>query len=191
MNINKRGLIVAVSSPSGGGKTTIIKKILKKDGPFIYSVSLTTREKRLGDVEGRDYWFVDQDTFVGKIKSGEFLEYEKVHGNYYGTPVKPIKQWLTKGLIILLDIDVHGAFSVRNQFPNDSLLVFLKPPSIKELEKRLTGRDTESQEQVQTRLERVPEEMELAKDFDHIVVNDSIDTTVDNILQIIKSRQNI
>ena len=120
-----KGLLVVVSSPSGGGKTTVIKNILKDSNEsYIYSVSLTTRAKRDGELDGQDYWFVTKSVFEQKIINHELIEYERVHDYYYGTPKKPIEEWLATGKIVLMDIDVKGALSIKKEFNKDSILIF-------------------------------------------------------------------
>ncbi|NOY58881.1 MAG: guanylate kinase [Calditrichaeota bacterium] len=186
----KRGLLVAISSPSGGGKSTIIKRILaeNKDKPYVYSISMTTRPKREGEIDGRDYWFVDEETFKEKIKSGDLIEYENVHGCFYGTPKTPIQNWIDRGKIVFLDIDVYGALSLRKSFPTHSLLIFLKPPDLEVLKKRLLGRATEDKSEIQKRLQRVPMEMAEMNKFDEIVVNDDLDGAVRQIEEIVNKK---
>jgi len=185
-----KGLLVVISSPSGGGKSTIIKRMLaeNKDKPYIYSISMTTRPKRKGEVDGRDYFFVDEATFKEKIKSGYLAEYENVHGCLYGTPKTPIQNWIDQGKVVFLDIDVFGALSLRNSFPTNSLLIFLKPPDSDVLRKRLLGRATEDQNKIQKRLQRVPVEMAEMNKFDEIVVNDHLDSAVRKIEEIVNKK---
>ena len=184
----KKGLLVVISSPSGGGKTTIIKELLKdKEYNFVYSVSMTTRQMRKGEINGKDYWFVSNNDFQEKISNNELLEYEQIHGHdyYYGTPKKPLQDCLNNANIVLLDLDVHGAFSVKKIFPDSSLLIFLKPPDLKILEDRLKSRSTETEDQIQLRLLRVPEEMRMGEKFDKIVINKNIRDTINKTKQII------
>jgi guanylate kinase len=183
------GLLVAISSPSGGGKTSLIQDVLKdKALPFSYSVSMTTRPRREGEIDGQDYLFVDEATFRDKIEKNEFIEYEQVHGYYYGTPRQPLMRWLTEGRIVLFDIDVKGALQIRNYFKHNTLLIFLAPPDIETLKKRLQGRDTETREQIQKRLHRVDLEMEKSKLFDQVVVNQNFGDTVRQVKEIINKR---
>ncbi len=188
MNIDK-GLIVVISSPSGGGKTTIINDILKdKKYKFVYSISMTTRQQRNGEINGKDYWFVKKNEFQEKILNNELLEHEEVHGNYYGTPKKPLQDWLNDGNVVLMDLDVYGAFSVKKYFPACSLLIFLKPPDLKSLEDRLRNRSTETQDQINKRLLRVPEEMRMGEQFDKVIINKKIADTVSKTKQLIIER---
>ncbi len=150
---------------------------------------MTTRPRREGEIDGQDYLFVDEATFRNKIEKNEFIEYEKVHGYYYGTPEKPLMRWLTEGRIVLFDIDVKGALQLRNDFKhNNTLLIFLAPPDITTLKKRLQGRNTETREQIQKRLHRVDLEMEKSKLFDQVVVNQNFGDTVRQVKEIIKKR---
>jgi guanylate kinase len=184
------GLLVVLSSPSGGGKTTVIKAIKKDDSHYIYSVSMTTRPPRQGEVDGRDYWFVKQDEFQRKINNDELIEYEKVHDWFYGTPKEPIQKWLEQGKIVLLDLDVLGALRLKEQLGDDVLLIFLRPPNEDVLIQRLKKRSTESEAQINRRLERVHLEMSKADDFDVIVVNDDLQDTIKNVKKIINEHRN-
>lgn len=183
------GLLVVLSSPSGGGKTTVIKQLLKNNSlPFVYSTSMTTRPKRANEVDGVDYWFVDENTFRERIDSNDLLEYEQVHDYLYGTPIAPLQAWLNKGKVVLLDLDVKGALAVRKLYPDSSMLIFLKPPDFNVLHQRLSGRSTENHREISKRLLRVPEEMELATFFDHVVVNQELSDTVELLITMINER---
>ncbi len=188
--ISSRGLLVVISSPSGGGKSTVIKRILaeNKDKPYVYSISMTTRPKREGEVDGHDYIFVDEATFRERIRSGDLVEYENVHGCLYGTPKTPIQNWIDRGKIVFLDIDVFGALSLKDSFPANSLLIFLKPPDLDVLKERLLGRATEDQREIQKRLQRVPVEMAEMNKFDEIVVNNDLDGAVRQIEEIVNKK---
>lgn len=179
-----RGLLVLVSSPSGGGKTTVIRKLLK-DTDFKYSVSMTTRQPRNGELDGVDYCFISKTDFEAKIKAGMLLEHENVHGHYYGTPVQPVREWLKNGSTILFDVDVKGAMRIREQYPDRTCLIFLMPPNLETLKQRLRDRSTESSEQIAKRLQRVEQEMQYSKKFEHIIINNDLDETVKNVRAII------
>ena len=140
-------------------------------------------------MDGKDYWFVDEAQFNAKVAAGELIEFEQVHGYYYGTPKAPLEKMVAAGEPVLMDIDVYGAFSIRKHFPDKSLLIFLKPPDLDVLKKRLQGRNTEKPELVERRLTRVAAELALAEKFDHIVVNDTIEKTVSQIKHLIEARR--
>ncbi len=176
-----RGRLIVVSAPSGSGKTTIAKKIIEKF-PFIkFSVSATTRPKRDGEVDGKDYFFVTREEFEKKIQNGELLEWEEIYGNYYGTLKSVVEDALKNGDVLLFDVDVNGAISIKRKFPDDSVLIFIKPPNMETLKERLRRRRTESEEQLKKRLERVPMELEKAIYFDYIFVNDKLEDTVKSV----------
>jgi guanylate kinase len=157
---------------------------------YVYSISMTTRPPRQGEINGRDYWFVDQDEFLQKIKNNEFIEYEQVHGWYYGTPTRPIQQWLKEGKVVLLDLDVLGALALKKQFSRNIVLIFLRPPNAAALIERLKKRSTETSRQIDRRLERAPAEMEKADEFDRIIVNKDLDETIKQVKKIIKNKRN-
>ncbi|RPI00034.1 MAG: guanylate kinase [Calditrichaeota bacterium] len=189
---NKQGLLVVVSSPSGGGKTTVIKKILETDpNNFIYSVSMTTRPKRAGETEGKDYFFVTLATFQEHIRSNDLIEYEKVHDWYYGTPKNALSAWIKQGKVVLLDLDVYGGLHLKQEYGNRCLLIFLKPPSLEELISRLRRRSTESDTQIKRRLERLPQEMALADKFDAIILNENLDQTVAQVIGLIAEKRKL
>ena len=161
--IKENGLLVVLSSPSGGGKTTVIKKVIHLNPDYLYSISMTTRSMRTGEENGRDYWFVSEEEFAESIKAGNFVEYEKVHGCYYGTPITKISEWVDQQKIVFLDLDVYGALRLKEKFENRALLIFLKPPDEKSLVNRLVNRSTETQQQIEKRLTRMPEEIKMAE----------------------------
>ncbi len=176
-----------VSAPSGGGKTTVIRRLLeRKTLPYAYSVSLTTRSQRRGEVDGSDYWFVTPEAFQRQVDAHQMVEYEEVHGHFYGTPRGPLDQWLTQGKVVLLDLDVYGALSVKKIFPDASCLIFIQPPDMDALRDRLRGRNTESDREVRIRLQRAQLEMDIASQFDYTVINKNLEKTVEEVEQIVK-----
>ena len=186
------GLLVVLSSPSGGGKTTVIHKIIERsNGEYFYSISMTTRPKREGEVNGKDYWFVSEDEFLELIARDGFIEYESVHDWYYGTPKGAIENWLCQGKIVFLDLDVIGALNLKKQYSGKTLLIFLKPPSEKVLLDRLKKRSTETSQQIAKRLERVTEEMNRAPEFDVVLVNENLEKTIQSVIEIIKEKRKI
>jgi guanylate kinase len=175
-------MIVVISAPSGAGKTTICRRLLERFPEMSFSVSYTTRKPREGEVEKGEYIFVSKEEFERMIEKDEFVEWVKIFGDYYGTPKSELKG------DILLDIDVEGAKIIKRLYP-DAITIFLLPPSISELENRLRRRKTESEEKLAKRLKRAEREMAEAKSYDHCIVNEDIDTTVFEIMNIIREHQ--
>ncbi len=182
----KSGLLCVLSSPSGGGKTSVIREVLKRRPEFEYSISATTRSRRGHEVDGKDYYFLSRDEFQGRIKAGDFVEWAEVHGHLYGTPKSALQNQLAAGKVVLLDIDVDGGLQIRELFPDRSLLIFLLPPSMDVLVERLKGRSTESEEQIKKRLERIPKEISQAVKYDVIVINDDFNKTVKKVIWLIE-----
>lgn len=182
-----KGLLVVISAPSGGGKTTILHKVLLEgNGNFRYSVSATTRQQRPGERDGFDYHFLSMTDFIKQRESGQFVEWAEVHGNYYGTLKGPIRMWIEEGRIVLCDLDVDGGLAVKREFREACLLIFIKPPSFESLVKRLKARSTESDSEISKRLERYPKEMALASEYDYCVTNEDLDKTVHEVKEIIE-----
>jgi len=182
------GMLVIISSPSGGGKTSIIQKILQKyPEQYVYSISATTRKPRPGEVNGKDYFFLSEEQFRNDIENNLFLEWENVHGYLYGTPKSYIEKCIDDGKYVLLDIDVNGAFRIAENYPEKTITIFVAPPSMDMLIERLKNRKTDSAGEINKRLERIPMEMEKAKQFDHIVINDKLDTTVEEVIRIVEN----
>lgn len=185
----QKGLLVVISSPSGGGKSTVIHRILGEGDPrYRYSISATTRAKRPNETNGVDYWFVSEADFTAMISRHELVEHELVHGHLYGTPAAPIEKWLQEGRIVFFDIDVKGAFAIQKRFPQTTLMIFLAPPDLKVLEQRLIGRGTESSPELRKRLTRVAMEMEMGKQFEHTVVNRELEQAIAEVKQLIAGR---
>ena len=173
---------MVISAPSGGGKTVVRSGLLKLDKKFAFSVTCTTRPRRPGEVDGKDYFFVTVPQFLKLRKDGELLEWAKVHGNYYGTPVKSVMAVLEKGRIPVMTIDVKGARSVKRLFP-EAVTVFLLPPDLKTLVQRLRGRG-EAPENVAVRLNTARAELKVASAFDYLVINDRLPETVREVAAI-------
>ncbi len=176
--------LFVISGSSGVGKGTVIKEFLKKHPDFKLSVSCTTRTKREGEVHGVNYFFLTQEEFQNCIKNNEFLEWAEFSGNYYGTKKSFVEQCLENGDNIILEIDTKGALNVKKLMP-DAVLIFIMPPSFEELEKRLRGRHTETEEAIQKRLASIKLEMENSKQFEHEVVNDTVDNAVKQLEMIL------
>ncbi|HJU91511.1 MAG TPA: guanylate kinase [Pyrinomonadaceae bacterium] len=183
-NTTPRGTLFVVSSPSGGGKGTIIEHVLEKVENLSYSVSYTTRAPRSKEVAGREYFFVSRDTFEEMIAAGEFLEWACVHGNFYGTAKSQILDQTAAGSDIILEVDVQGAASVR-QLLMDSVSVFILPPSYEVLKQRLIARGTDSPEELEVRLRRAPEELREYSNFDYVIINDEVEKAARQLASII------
>ena len=186
LKVKKKGVLIVISSPSGAGKTTIAKKLTSKKSNIELSVSLTTRKPRAGEVDSIDYKFVSPNFFKQKIKQNAFLENAKVFDNFYGTLKKQIESKLNKGKNILLDIDWQGARQVKKRLPNDTITIFILPPSLKELEKRLKKRER-SISFVKKRMSKAKQEIMHWTEYDYAVVNKDLNSCLNkikNILQI-------
>ena len=181
------GKLIVIAAPSGCGKTTIAKAILAKYPAMFFSVSATTRQIRNGEVNGKDYFFLTKAEFEERIHTGDLVEWEEIYGNYYGTLKSEISRALQQGHSMLFDIDVKGALSIQKHFPNDSILIFIKPPSFEVLKKRLESRNTENPETLKRRLERVPMEMEQGQQFDYQVVNDDLQKAINEVDAIVQT----
>lgn len=168
------GTFLVVSAPSGAGKTTLVKKLLNEFPNFGYSVSCTTRAPREGEVDGRDYRFITKDQFHEMRLQGSFAEWAVVHGNFYGTPLAPLQDLSRQGRDVLLDVDVQGAAQLKSSLPHAEF-VFILPPSLEELERRLTGRGTDAPEVIARRLENARGEIADARWFDALIVNDALE----------------
>lgn len=187
--LHRRGLMFILSSPSGAGKTTIARRILAEDGHIRLSVSYTTRPIRPGEVHGRDYLFVDADEFARKVDDGEFIEWAEVFGHLYGTPKAEIKAGLKAGHDYLFDIDWQGTQQLYQRMEVDVVRVFLLPPSIGELERRLSSRGTDSAEVVADRMARAQSEISHWDGYDYVVINDDIDACFDKVTGILHSER--
>ena len=179
-----KGNLIIISSPSGGGKGTLIKEVLKIVPNVGYSVSYTTREMREGEENGRDYFFVSRAEFSGLIEKSEFVEFAEVHGNLYGTSVTEVEKEIGKGNDVILEIDVQGAESVRRKMP-EAVSIFILPPSFEVLRHRLTSRATETQENLSLRLRNSINEVREFERFDYIVVNDEVTRATEDLKTII------
>ncbi len=185
----KKGFLVVISSPSGGGKTTIRRELLKNLPELCYSVSCTTRPPRPGEKYGEDYYFLKEEEFRRRIEKGDFLEWAEVHGFLYGTPRKFIEDSLQEGKIVVMDIDVQGGEKIK-RFRLPSVFIFLLPPSWEELKKRLQRRGTEDEETIEKRLKTARDEVKYYHQYDYIVVNKDIGDTVREIEAIIRAEKN-
>ena len=180
-----KGLLVVISGFSGAGKGTLMKKLLEEYQQYALSVSMTTRAPREGEVNGREYFFATREQFEDKIKQGGFIEHAQYCGNYYGTPKDYVEQQLEAGKDVILEIEIQGAMKVKEQFA-DAILLFVMPPSISELRRRLVGRGTETEEVIMQRLQRAKEEAVGIEDYDYIIINDDLDTCVKELNELLE-----
>jgi len=187
MKLNEQGLLVVISGPSGVGKGTIRKALFQiPDNNFCYSVSMTTRKPRAGEVDGVDYLFVSREEFEKRIKQNQFLEYAEFVGEYYGTPMDYIEKQMDLGKEVIIEIEVQGALKVREERP-EAVFIFIVPPSKQALLDRLTNRGTEKSAEIERRIEKAEREYNLAYKYDYIVVNDDVANAADRIYAIIRA----
>lgn len=187
MKLNERGLLIVISGPSGVGKGTVRKALFKRKGHNLdFSVSMTTRSPREGEVEGKDYYFVTKEEFEKQIKNGNLLEHARFVNNYYGTPKDKVIKKLEQGKEVVLEIEVQGALQVKAKMP-EAVFIFIAPPSWEALETRLTSRGTETPEIIMERLTKARNEIMVASSYDYIVINDEIENAVDKIIAIIRA----
>ncbi len=181
-------MIIVISGPSGVGKGTVVNELLKMDKKLVRSITCTTRKPRKGEKDGRDYYFLTTEEFFKRVKEKRLAEFAFVHGNYYGTPKENLEKAKKDEEDVILQIDVQGAKKIKHSYP-DALLIFLLPPSMEVLERRLAKRGTETEEEKENRLKRAKEEIEERVFYDYIVVNDDLNATVNEIYEIIKEER--
>lgn len=177
--------ILVLSSPSGGGKTTVAKYLLEKYDNFMFSISATTRSPRPNETDGKDYHFLTNEQFESKIREDGLLEYEEIYGNYYGTLKSEVESAIKAGKVLIFDVDVKGALSLQKAYPDNSLLIFIVPPDLETLEKRLRDRHTEKEGEIDKRLGRAKMELEQKDKFDYKVVNNDLQDTFKQVEAII------
>ena len=181
------GAILVLSGPSGAGKSSLIKKIENEIGEYYFSISTTTRPMREGEVEGVHYHFVSQEEFKQDIEDEHFLEYAKVHGNYYGTSIKPVKKALQVGKLVLFDIDVQGHDAVRSRLGDIMTSVFITTPSLHELKSRLNNRATDATDVIENRIKMAKREIQRISEFDYLIVNDDLNKAAKHLKRIAKA----
>ncbi len=181
------GAILILSGPSGAGKSTIIQRAEPLIGDFYFSISTTTRPPREGEVHGVDYYFTDRESFEREIAAGEFLEYAQVHGNYYGTSLKPVREALAEGKLVIFDIDVQGHRLARERMGDRITSAFITPPTLAELERRLMSRSTDDPATVQRRLENAREEIRALEEYDFLIVNDDLEKATEEFVSIARA----
>ena len=178
--------LIIITGPSGVGKGTVVKELLDRNKDIWLSISATTRNPRIGEKDGENYYFISDEKFKDMIDKKEFLEWAQFAGNYYGTPLSTVNEKIEKGFIVLLEIEVEGAKQIKEKFP-ESLSIFLLPPSKEELEKRIRNRGTEKEEAIDRRLSRANYEIASSDEFDFVLTNHDVDETVKGVFKIIKS----
>ena len=183
-----KGFLLVISGPSAAGKGTICRKLLARNEDLIFSVSATTRKPRVGEKEGINYFFIDSLKFNNMIEHKEFLEYARVHNNYYGTPRDFVLNNVNKGKTVILEIDVKGALQVKKVYP-EAVFIFLLPPSMEELKNRIEKRGTESKEDINIRLRNAFEELKFVDEYDYFVINDKVKNAVESVESIIKAEK--
>ncbi|ACM60136.1 guanylate kinase [Caldicellulosiruptor bescii] len=181
----REGLLIVISGPAGTGKGTVVGRLLEKNPNIKLSISKTTRKPRPGEKEGVNYFFVSREQFEEEIKNERFLEYAEYNNNYYGTPKDFVFEALGKGYDVILEIETKGALQIKKVF-SDAVLIFLLPPSIEELYKRLVKRGTESEDEIRARLEIAKNEIKLVPEYDYCVINDNVDDAAEKIQKIIE-----
>ncbi len=187
----KKGKILILVSPSGGGKSTIAKRLFEDFNTLKFSVSATTRAPREGEIDGIHYHYLSHDEFKSRIENGDFLEWEEFYGgNRYGTLRSEVDKKLNSGYFILLDIEIKGALNVKKIYGDESLGIFIKPPSFEVLKQRLIDRGTESEDSLELRLERAKEELTYADQFDRIIINDDLDTAYSQVKEAVSKFMN-
>lgn len=181
-----KGGVFIVAGPSGSGKDTLFKELFKRKPEIKFSISSITRPMRVGEVEGEKYNFITREKFLSMLENDELLEYNEYIGNYYGTPKAPVIAAIENGQDVLIEVDVNGAKEISKKLP-EAVTVFIMPPSYQELKRRLSGRGTETQELIDKRMKEALNEIARAAEFDYIVVNDNLQTAVDDIIEVISS----
>jgi guanylate kinase len=182
--VEKNGVVLVLSGPSGAGKSSLINKISNEIGEYVFSISTTTRPIREGEVDGVDYHFVSKEEFVHDIENDNFLEHAVVHGNYYGTSLKPVRKALAEGKLVIFDIDVQGNMAIKNRLGDITTSVFITPPSLSTLRERLSSRGTDSQEVIDGRIKMATREIQRTSEYDFLVVNDNLDVAAEVLKQI-------
>ncbi len=184
-----KGIMFVVSAPSGGGKTTLCKRVLKIVPNLVFSISMTTRSARKGEKNGKDYFFLSENDFGQKIKQEKLSEWAMVHGYYYGTPKDFLEEYLSAGNNVISDIDVQGGLRIKKKYPLNSVLIFIMPPSMKILEKRLRERKKDDEKTIKRRLENARKELKEIKKYDYLIINDNIEEATEHLKNIIISEQ--
>lgn len=185
----RRGLMLVLSSPSGAGKTTLSKRLISLNPDVVLSISATTRRPRPGEIDGQDYYFMDEETFLKKVEAGEFYEWAKVFDRYYGTPKAPIEEALDEGRDVVFDIDWQGAQSIAQEAPDDAVRVFILPPSLTLLRERLEKRGQDAKNVIDDRMARAKAEIEHWHEYDYVILNDDFSRALDKLTEILHAER--
>jgi guanylate kinase len=186
---DERGMLFVVSAPSGGGKTSLCKEVIKRLPNFEHGISYTTRKRRPTEVDGKDYHFVSKEKFMKMVEADEVVEYAFVHGNYYGTSINDIARTLSKGKNLLIDIDVQGAIQIEERYGDEGVFIFVLPPDFELLRTRLTERHSDPPDEIEQRLEKAEEEVRHYQDYDYVIINDDFEQAVKELESIILAEQ--
>ena len=184
----KKGFLLVISGPSGVGKGTVLHDLMNTQKNLVYSVSVTTRKQRPGEIEGVSYFFKSHEEFEKMIEEDKFLEYAKVHDNYYGTPKDFVEEKINEGKIVILEIDVQGALNVKKNIDN-GVYIFLAPPSLSELKNRIVNRGTETESDINLRMHNARKELSYIKDYDYLFVNDHLNSAINLVNEIINAEK--
>jgi len=185
--VNTQGKLIVFSAPSGSGKTTIVRHLLAQKALNLdFSISATSREKRGNEIDGKDYYFISEKAFKDHIKQGDFVEWEEVYSqHFYGTLTRELNRIWASGKHVIFDIDVVGGLAIKKQFPQQTLSIFVQPPSIAEMEKRLRARNTDSEEKIRERVAKAETELQFAANFDQVLLNDNLETAMEAAYQMV------
>lgn len=184
----KPGMLVVVSGPAGVGKGTVVSQVRKRNQDVVFSVSATSREPRPGEIDGKNYYFISRTRFEEMIENNDLLEWVEYCGNYYGTPKAYVESEMSKGHIVLLEIEVEGAGNIKRQFPG-CVSIFITPPTLEELRNRIIKRGTESPNVIEERMKRAEKELEQINEYDYIIINDTVEESTEKFLEILEKER--
>ncbi len=186
---DERGMLFVVSAPSGGGKTSLCKEVIKRLPNFDHGISYTTRKRRPNEVDDKDYHFISEEKFMQMVEADEFVEYAYVHGNYYGTSINDIAETLSRGKNMLIDIDVQGATQIEERYGDEGVFIFILPPDFELLRARLRERQSDSEDEIERRLQKAEEEVRHYENYDYVIINDDFEQAVKELESIIIAEQ--